>query len=86
MSVTRNIVVGVSDIHNEPDVVLLKSTENSDDINIQVTTSKLAIKASDLEYAINLVKDFVQKRNPISAKYTKDELFKANFSYGEENN
>lgn len=86
MAITRNIVVGISDIHNEPDAILLKSTENCDDINIQVSVSKVAIKYKDLESAINIVKSFIQKRDPIATQYSKDQLFKTDFEYGEENN
>lgn len=84
MAITKNIVVGISDINNEPDAILLRSTELPENINIQVVSSKFAVNSDELIAAIKTVKDFVNKREPISI--TKNELFVANFAYGEENN
>lgn len=65
MAVTRNIVVGISDINNEPDVILFRSTENNEDILIQVVTPKVSVKYQDIVRATTTVKDFIDKREPI---------------------
>lgn len=65
MAITKNIIVGISDIHNEPDAILLRSTENADDVNIQVLTSKFSVKQQDIIQAITVIRDFVEKRKPI---------------------
>lgn len=84
MSITKNIVIGVSDISNEPDAIVLRSTETADHVNIQVISSKFAVNSDELIMAVKMVKDFVNKREPIEV--TKNQFFQANFSYGEENN
>jgi hypothetical protein len=81
MAITRNIVVGISDIHNEPDAILFRSTENNEDINIQVVTAKFAVKYEDVIRAVQIVKEFVDKREPI--EMTKQ--ISSSFTYGEEN-
>jgi hypothetical protein len=81
MAITKNIVVGISDIHNEPDAILFRSTENSEDVNIQVVTSKFAVKCEDVMRAIGIVKDFVEKREPI--EISKEIV--PTFSYTDEN-
>lgn len=65
MAITKNIIVGITDIHNEPDAILVRSTENGEDINIQVVTSKFSVKRKDLMEAIKVVQEFVEKREPI---------------------
>lgn len=82
MAITKNIVVGISDIHNEPDAILFRSTQNSEDVNIQVVTSKFAVKCEDVMRAIEIVKDFVEKREPI--EIVKEIL--PPIIYGDENN
>lgn len=81
MAITKNIVVGISDIHNEPDAILFRSTENNEDVNIQVVTAKFAVKCEDVIRAIGIVKDFVEKREPI--EISKEIV--PTFAYGEEN-
>lgn len=81
MAITRNIVVGISDVHNEPDAILFRSTENGEDINIQVVAAKFAVKIDDVNKAIEIVKDFVGKREPI--EITKESM--PSIIYGEEN-
>lgn len=65
MAITKNIIVGISDIHNEPDAILLRSTENKDDVNIQVVTAKFSVKHEDILEAVKVIKEFVDKREPI---------------------
>lgn len=81
MAITKNIVVGISDIHNEPDAILFRSTENNEDVNIQVVTAKFAVKCEDVIQAIKIVKDFVEKREPI--EISKEIV--PTFTYDEEN-
>lgn len=65
MAITKNIVIGISDIHNEPDAILFKSTSKNDDVNIEVVAQKFAVKQSDVLEAIKTIKEFIQKREPI---------------------
>ena len=65
MAITKNIIVGITDIHNEPDAILVRSTENGEDVNIQVVTSKFSVKRKDLMEAMKVVQEFVEKREPI---------------------
>jgi hypothetical protein len=82
MAITTNIIVGVSDIHNEPDAILFRSSGNPDHINVQVVSSKFAVNHEDILNAITIVKDFVQNRQPIDI--TKETL--PTIVYGEDDN
>lgn len=82
MAITKNIIVGVSDIHNEPDAILLRSTENKDDVNIQVVTAKFSVKHDDLLEAIRVIKEFVNKREPIEI----NKEIAPTFVYGDDQN
>jgi hypothetical protein len=66
MSITKNLIIGISDIYNEPDAIIIRSTENKDDVNIQVASSKMGVKREDLILALTEIKNFVDKREPIS--------------------
>ncbi len=66
MSITKNLIIGISDIYNEPDAIIIRSTENKDDVNIQVASSKMGVKREDLIFALTEIKNFVDKREPIS--------------------
>ena len=81
MAITKNLIIGISDIYNEPDAILIRSTENTDDVNIQVVTSKFAVKREDLMQALFEVKNFVEKRQPVE---TTHEVVPS-FIYREEN-
>ena len=65
MAITKNIIIGIPDVYNEPDAILIRSTENQEDINIQVVTSKFAVKREDLLQALKEVEMFVNKRQPL---------------------
>lgn len=81
MAITKNIIIGISDIYNEPDAILIRSTENPTDVNIQVVTSKFAVRREDLMQALAEVKSFVDKREPVEIV----EEFLPTFVYKEEN-
>jgi len=66
MSFTKNLIIGISDIYGEPDAIIIRSTENKDDVNIQVATSKMGVKREELMIALAEIKNFVDKREPIS--------------------
>ena len=83
MAITTNIVVGISDVNNEPDAILLRSVENSDDINIQVTTAKFSVKHLELSQAICIVQDFIKNREPIETRSNVAVI--SEIVYGEDN-
>jgi hypothetical protein len=66
MAISKNIVIGISDLYGDPDTIIIRSTENKDNVNIISSSNQMGVKREDLVLALTEIKIFVDKRDPIS--------------------